>query len=631
MRGGRTTERRSGGPRRATARAVGVFVMALVAVVAGVAPARAQVQPTTTSSPATSSPATSAPAPTTTLAPSPTTSSTTSTTTAPSTTSTTSTTLPTSPSTTSTSAVVLVQPQATTTTTTAATGPPTSVAGPPVTPPPQPATAVPQASPPVAGTRPAPGTRPAGAPLRRPVPLPAESLTAPGARELVRSLEDLVGRASRLRSAIADAEAAIGRLELEVVERRRQADAADETARRLRAELARFEAELHRLDSQRHAVTRHASPPPRTVPLVASGRQLLRTQEELAQRISAHGEQILAVDRSAQDAQRAVVVTVEDLERQRQGLTALREELGRVPNEMEVAAGLAAAAGAGDEGPKPSTLARADIPADHLERYRRAARTCPGLQWTVLAAIGSVESSHGRADLPGVRDGANSAGAMGPMQFLAETWSAYGKDGDGDGAADVYDPDDAVLGAANYLCASGAGEPNRLGAAIWAYNHADWYVAAVLARAAAYGTATLGSPPADAAALVANPNLTVTEEARADLLSGAVDPRVVAALAAAVEEHRIVVSVIKTGHSQFVRGTDRVSNHYHARAVDISSVDGMAVSASNQGALGLAVAFLTADASLRPDEFGSPWPDLASFPGAFSDADHSGHLHLGWR
>ncbi|MDP1806325.1 MAG: hypothetical protein Q8K72_14220 [Acidimicrobiales bacterium] len=114
-------------------------------------------------------------------------------------------------------------------------------------------------------------------------------------------------------------------------------------------------------------------------------------------------------------------------------------------------------------------------------------------------------------------------------------------------------------------------------------------------------------------------------------IAGVVDPRVDAALAAAVVDHRVEVSVIRTGHSQFVSGTDRVSNHYHGRGVDISSVDGAAVSASNAAALRLAVAFLTADPSIRPDELGSPWPDLGVFPGTFTDADHAGHLHLGYR
>ena len=72
----------------------------------------------------------------------------------------------------------------------------------------------------------------------------------------------------------------------------------------------------------------------------------------------------------------------------------------------------------------PSALA--DIPPTYLAAYQGAAATCPGLPWTVLAGIGKVESDHGRSTLPGVRSGANSAGAQGPMQFLPATFARYG-------------------------------------------------------------------------------------------------------------------------------------------------------------------------------------------------------------
>lgn len=136
--------------------------------------------------------------------------------------------------------------------------------------------------------------------------------------------------------------------------------------------------------------------------------------------------------------------------------------------------------------PAPTALARATIPTDYLVLYGRAAATCPGLPWLVLAAIGSVESAHGQSDAPGVHQGTNVAGAMGPMQFLAGTWAAYRVDGDGDGTADVYDPADAIFGAANYLCATGGGDLSTLRCALWDYNHADWYVEEVLQLAARY-------------------------------------------------------------------------------------------------------------------------------------------------
>jgi membrane-bound lytic murein transglycosylase B len=114
------------------------------------------------------------------------------------------------------------------------------------------------------------------------------------------------------------------------------------------------------------------------------------------------------------------------------------------------------------------------IPAAFLTLYQSAAQTCPGLDWHVLAAIGQVESGHGR------NNGPSSGGAMGPMQFLPSTFRAYAVDGDHDGVADIWNPADAIFSAAHYVCANGAGNPRKLYTAIWHYNHADWYVQMVL-------------------------------------------------------------------------------------------------------------------------------------------------------
>ncbi len=136
--------------------------------------------------------------------------------------------------------------------------------------------------------------------------------------------------------------------------------------------------------------------------------------------------------------------------------------------------------------PPPSRAARAQIPADYLALYRASARSCPGLPWGVLAGIGKVETNHGRSGAPGVRSGVNAFGCCaGPMQFNVRngppsTWDHYGAGGN------VYDPRAAIPAAARLLCANGARGGRDLHGAVYAYNHAGWYVDQVLALARAY-------------------------------------------------------------------------------------------------------------------------------------------------
>ena len=91
----------------------------------------------------------------------------------------------------------------------------------------------------------------------------------------------------------------------------------------------------------------------------------------------------------------------------------------------------------------------------------------------MLAAINKMESNFGR------NMGPSSAGAVGWMQFMPSTWLRWGVDADKDGIADPWNPYDAVYSAARYLAASGGQTDIR--AAIFSYNHADWYVREVLA------------------------------------------------------------------------------------------------------------------------------------------------------
>jgi cell wall-associated NlpC family hydrolase len=150
--------------------------------------------------------------------------------------------------------------------------------------------------------------------------------------------------------------------------------------------------------------------------------------------------------------------------------------------------------------PGVSTEAANSIPSDYLKWFQRV-----GLQynvpWTILAGIGKVESDDGRTTLPGVTSGSNAFGAAGPMQIgiggaSGRTWGGtavhkasvavpgVATDEDGDGIDSVYDPADAIAGAAKYLVAHGVQQ--NAASAVFAYNHADWYVQEVLNWASTY-------------------------------------------------------------------------------------------------------------------------------------------------
>jgi hypothetical protein len=139
----------------------------------------------------------------------------------------------------------------------------------------------------------------------------------------------------------------------------------------------------------------------------------------------------------------------------------------------------------------PSEQASSTIPSDYLELYRQAG-TRFKIPWAVLAAIGAIESDHGRSTAPGVRSGVNAFGCCaGPMQFNLtdgppSTWQAYRVDGDQDGVLDPYDPRDAIPSAARYLSVLLERAGGEITEAVFGYNHSRAYVADVLARARGY-------------------------------------------------------------------------------------------------------------------------------------------------
>jgi len=174
-----------------------------------------------------------------------------------------------------------------------------------------------------------------------------------------------------------------------------------------------------------------------------------------------------------------------------------------------------------------SGLAANGIPNVALNAYRvasaRMTNSSPdcGIDWSLLAGIGRIESNHGRfggavlnsdgTSTPAIKgpplnggqfafirdtdggafDGDSSVDrAVGPMQFIPSTWRAYGADGNGDGKADPFNINDAALAAAHYLCVAGGNLRTDAGQrrAVMAYNHSDSYVNEVLALAHAYAS-----------------------------------------------------------------------------------------------------------------------------------------------
>jgi hypothetical protein len=299
-----------------------------------------------------------------------------------------------------------------------------------------------------------------------------------------------------------------------------------------------------------------------------------------------------------------------------------------------------------------SDAALADVPSRYLALYVTAADACPALRWQVLAGIGKVETDHGRSSAPGVLSGVNRAGCCaGPMQFNLRngppsTWDTYG-----DGVlTHVYDPAHAIPAAARKLCSDGLAGPQAaardpcptvhgsaaLHQALKRYNNACWYVHEVVTLAQRYTRSAIPAlvPSADpfVVALAHNPRITTTTghgcQPGPDLASGRLDLRVQSLLAVLADHHSIRLSCLHTGHSRFVKGTTRVSNHTVWRAVDIDRVDGQPVSPHSRVARALVEWLDGVEGPLRPAEIGSPF-DLGRRP-YFTDEGHKEHIHVGY-
>jgi hypothetical protein len=245
----------------------------------------------------------------------------------------------------------------------------------------------------------------------------------------------------------------------------------------------------------------------------------------------------------------------------------------------------------------PSATAVADIPGNYLAAYQAAAARY-GLDWAILAGIGKVECDHGRdpdpsCNVPGAE---NFAGAGGPMQFLAASWTSYGVTPSGQHApaAARWNYTDAIYSAANLLRAAGA--PADYYQAIYAYNHAGWYVAEVEAWAAKYR----------AAAATAIPVGTVVPGtiARIDPSSGYAIP----AAGAPRAVQQMILAGDRIVHFPYVYG----GGHGSPQALSLQSPQpdggGYDCSSSTSYLLHAAGLLLTAEASGQLEHWGVPGP-----------------------
>jgi hypothetical protein len=272
---------------------------------------------------------------------------------------------------------------------------------------------------------------------------------------------------------------------------------------------------------------------------------------------------------------------------------------------------------------------RKRIPATYLNAFESAAaRYELGRRgvWA-LAAVARLESDFGRGMS---KAQLHRHGALG---LVGTEWKRYAVDGDGDGRIRRDDPDDSAATLARLIWSEGG-----LRAGLFEHNHAKWYVDAVLGEAdrieGKCRTTTvdwaLSLPNAVLAPINWN-NLTLSNELeKQDLLSGAIDPRIVGLLGAITQSHQITISALRSDHSMYTT-EGNISNHYFGRAMDIAAVDGVSCTDTSPTApcAQLATTLSQLPAPAMPTELIYCF-DVDGPGPAFARADHCDHIHAGY-
>ncbi|MEY2515714.1 MAG: hypothetical protein QOJ89_3072 [bacterium] len=303
------------------------------------------------------------------------------------------------------------------------------------------------------------------------------------------------------------------------------------------------------------------------------------------------------------------------------------------------------------------------IPPFLLPIYEAAAAQY-GVPWQVLASINEIETNFGR------NASVSSAGAMGWMQFIYSSWKRWGTDSDADGRRDPRNPVDAVFAAARYLHDAGAAK--NLPKAIFAYNHASWYVEQVIERAREFAgldktlVAALSEralredtklyrapgnpfagpdaiePRAGQALLLTKRQLTrmvlhsddieVYPGGRQDIVAGHIDRRVLATLVFLARSGlKPTVSCLMTGHS-LLTTSGNISAHSYGHAVDISAINGVPI-IGHQGTGSITAKTLAKlvrlQGYLEPNQIISLMT-VDGHDNTLAMGDHNDHIHVGF-
>jgi hypothetical protein len=272
---------------------------------------------------------------------------------------------------------------------------------------------------------------------------------------------------------------------------------------------------------------------------------------------------------------------------------------------------------------------RKRVPADYLNGFEQAAARYDLGQrgvW-VLAAVARLESDFGRGMTKAELE---RHGALG---LVGSEWQDYAVDGDGDGQIRREDPADSAATLARLIWSQGG-----LRAGLFEHNHAKWYVDAVLGEAdqiegkckVSVVDWALALPNAVIAPINWE-NLTLSNELeKQDLLSGAIDPRIVGLLGAITQSHQITISALRSDHSMYT-AEGGISNHYYGRAMDIAAVDGVSCTdtAPTAPCAELATTLSQLPAPAMPTELIYCF-DVDGPGPAFARGDHCDHVHVGY-